>query len=321
MKIKYIFILAVAAIVAAMAFQSCSDTEEPMLPEVPERDVYVFNHNDSAVFCDVFKKAYNGYENYICERYNIKLDDISTWSKLCQWVLDKPTKEARIYLLNIYALDRDEYPGYVSSRILELDSLRYLTIKGSGIHGSLPAHPDGKGRLVTLLILQTSMTNIPDEIFQYPDLYEFYLGQNYKMAFPEGVLKIDSTKISPGGEPARFWFIDNGFKGGCPMNVNQYVNLRDNEFTSVDWTGMESKDYWEALKIPRSPGPYLVNNPIRTRVPDYILADTLAIIYVSGCLGFGPNRQIDNFPSDDEIYKMKMEWKKNHPEEAEELGL
>lgn len=313
---KYI----VATMVTIMAFQSCGNNEEPWNPAEMDDDTVVFNQNDSAVFRDIFRKAYNGYENLICEKYHIQLDDISTWSELCKWTVDKTTKEARIYMLNILAIDTDEYYGYVSPRIVELDSLWQLKIMGTGIHGSLPANPDGKSKLANLMIWGTSMTKIPDDIFKYPDLYDFYLQKNYKMSFPEGVLKMANTRVFREGEPTRFWFNDNGFTGACPMNINQYVNLTNNNFTSVDWTGMENKDYKEAFKTSRRLGPCLSDNPITTKVPEYILSDTLAIIYVHTCLNFG-NKQIDNFPSDDVIFAMKEEWKKNHPEESQELYL
>lgn len=306
------------SVVAFIVLQGCGEKNEPDFPIEPISESPVFNQNDSAVFCDVFKEAYKGYENLICKKYNIRLDDILSWSELCGWIWDEATKEARISRLNILAIDTDEYPGCVSSRILELDSLRVLRIQGTGIHGSLPAHPLGKSRLVSLMIWHTSMTSIPDEIFQYPDIYDFYLQYNYKMSFPTGIVKMGKPKIHLYGEPTRFWFNDNEFTGICPMNINQFVNLTNNKFTSIDWSGMENKDYKEALKIARAPGPYLADNPITTSVPDYILSDTLAIIYVNNCFGFGYS-QIAGLPSPEEISNMKEEWKRNHPEEAKEM--
>lgn len=319
MKIKYFSILVVVAIVAAMTFQSCSDKDSPILPDEPEYDVYTFNRNDSSVFCDVFKKAYIGYESDMCSRYGVKLDDIWTWHEFCQWVLDESTKEARIYSLDIHADDTEFFPGYVSSRILELDSLRDLRISGRGICGTLPVHPNGNGRLARLAIWSTRMLSIPDDVFKYPYLSEMWLLENYEMEFPKAVFNMENQKRAINAEyPTVFRFMDNGFKGVMPMNVNQFIDLDGNEFSEVDWTGMDTVNYKEKYKVRFSPGVNLLNNPIKTKIPDYIVADTLALLYVSNHFG-GRGSCIENLPTLEEMSDMKKEWRKNHPDEVEEL--
>lgn len=311
------FAMIIVSATALLVAGGCGSEDTPDIPEEPGKEVFTYNRNDSAAFCEIMRKAQADYFDTFLAMRNIRLDSILTWAPYVQWVHDSATKEARILYLFIEATNVEIFKGEILERILELDSLKYLDIKGLSIGGTLPCRKDCKSALERIWVYNTSITEIPDEIFQYPRLVLMQLSKNYKLKFPEGVRK---RKYFNKKNPVRFWFMENGFTGTCPLDMPQTVNLEKNEFTAVSWEGMKEKDYKELFKMEYWPGPFLMNNKITGKLPDYILSDTLATIYVCGMIssqrkGYG----IGNKPTDEEIQKMKEEYRRNHPDEVKDF--
>lgn len=307
------------AIVTVMAFQSCGD-DEPMIPnkpEEPKEEVYTYNVSDSIAFCHIFTTAYNGYSGTIQIINKMWLDSIPSWHPFVSWVKDEEHKEYRISSLKINAWDTEKFYGVLSFHLVLLDSLKNLEVSGSSIHGYFPSEIGSHYALENLSIVGTNMTYIPGRVLNAPSLKYLRITQNYNLELP------DFDFIQHGGQlyktPRRYLLNDNGFKGMCKMRLEHYVNLDNNEITEVDWDYMEKVDFRQFLKENPRPGPSLRNNPIQTTIPDYILKDTLAIIYVGDVFGESRKGNIKNLPSLEEIYKMKVEWKRNHPEEAAEM--
>lgn len=310
-------ILAVA-IPFIWSFQSCGSDEDPEFRPVEEYRPY--NSNDSAAFCDIMKTAYGPNLDKVCDYYKMKLDSISTWpSGLAQWTWFEDLNEHR--LTDITVCDEHVYfdklqNGEVSQEVWELDSLRTMTICVRGVYGEFPERK-GKGERLEFLIIQnTNLSSIPFDLFTLPKLSRMLILSNKRLtSLPEG---FESLPPDDKEDKTVYKIMSNGLRGAAPSNLSRTIWLTDNEYQSIDWEIWKKTDFEKAIKQKEKvlpTGPVLLGNKISGTVPEYILSDTLAVLYTVFMVGDQQDGYgLRGLPSDGERQKMKKEFCINHPD-------
>lgn len=304
-------------------FQSCGGNDGP---EAPTEEIRRYSSKDSVAFVEVMKAAYGEATEKVMARYGMDLDDMKTWGpengrsdRPLHWHWYDDIKEYRIDNLAIEDMDylgfeADDIDGYLSKHVWDMDSLVYLWVRGKNIHGDVPERHGACPSLVHMEISYTSISSIPDDLFNVPLSAFANVTNNEKLkTFPAGLLENIPLPYDDGAVMINM--NDNGFEGTAPMETNQSVILKNNNFTQVDWERLKSVDFKEKLMYRVPLVPFCLENKISGKAPDWVLKDTLATIYTNYIVqnqenGFG----VSNLPSPGEVEKMKKEYAEHHPE-------
>lgn len=315
---KNLIAFLVISISVVCLLQSCGNNDQPDFR--PAKEYRSYNSNDSAAFCEIMKTAFGPNLDKVCDYYKMKLDSIPSWpSGTPQWQSFDDIKEYRITDLTVcdehIYFDKIHY-GEVSPMIWELDSLRTMTICAKGVGGDFPERKD-KGKQLKLLIIQnTQLSTIPLDLFTIPGLNRMLILSNKNLfSLPKG---IESLPPDDKKDKTIYKIAGNGLNGSAPSNLSRTLWLINNEYRSIDWEHWKDTDFGKAIKqkdnVPPI-GPILVNNKISDNVPDYILSDTLALLYTVFMIGDQQDGYgLKGLPSDEERQKMKDEFCTNHPE-------
>lgn len=325
MKNLIAFLLISVSVICSL--QSCGNDDQPDFR--PAKEYRPYNSNDSAAFCEIMKTAFGPNLDKVCDYYKMKLDSIPSWpSGMPEWQWFDDIKEYRVTYLFINSAPTDPfsfYPpdednpefGKLSKSIWDLDSLRTLRLYGGLFHGDIPSS-NGKGKRMSFInIEQTNISSIPLDIFTLPELGFLAVSSNPRLKrLPKGY---ESLPPDDREKPAIYLFQYNGFSGKCPGNLTRQMNFAGNNYDSVDWSEWETIDFSSKI-LKDQMGPFLYYNKIKGTFPEKLLNDTIAILYINTCLspqdeGYG----ISGIPSQEEIIKMRTDFKKNHPEFKDHL--
>ena len=208
----------------------------------------------------------------------------------------------------------------------ELKNLKLLIIMGKCYYGDL-TEAVTKLNLEQLIIEFTSFTSLPDDIFNENMTYVSVANNKLLKKLPKSVVKL---RYHPGQSEPIFYMPNNAFTGECPAITHAYVQLFNNNFTSLDWTGAGGVDWLVNGSVIHS-GANLQGNRLQGEVPEDVLEkllkDPIRFYSFHGQIlqqqeGYG----FTNIPSWAEVSEMKKEyiannpdWKENLPKWGEEL--
>ena len=316
---KLLFWLLTILALHGLILGGCSSDDDPE----PQKPYRLFNEQDSAIACEIYK-SYSGKLEGVGPE--LILDSIKTWPSM--WVWDKEEKRYNLVGLEIFSFDEPESGayGYIPECIGELKHLRSLSIIGKCYYGELPESVT-KLNLEHLWIEFTQFTSLPDDIFTENLTYVSIIENRKLKKLPPSVTRLRYRPTYP--EPI-FYMPDNAFTGECPAITHAYVQLFDNNFTSLDWTGAGGVDWLVNGSVIHS-GANLQGNRLQGEVPEDVLEkllkDPIRFNNFHGQIlqqqeGYG----FTNIPSWAEVSEMKKEyiannpdWKENLPKWGEEL--
>lgn len=315
---KLLFWLLTILALHGLILGGCS-SDDPEIPE-PHR---LYNEQDSAIVCEIYK-AYQGNLHGVGSK--LILDSIKTWPSV--WLWDKETKQYNLIGLELNTTDdpKSGAKGYVPDCIGELKNLKHLIIMGKCYYGDL-TEAVTKLNLEQLIIEFTSFTSLPDDIFNENMTYVSVANNKLLKKLPKSVVKLRYHPDQP--EPI-FYMPNNAFTGECPAITHAYVQLFNNNFTSLDWTGAGGVDWLVNGSVIHS-GANLQGNRLQGEVPadvlEKLLKDPIRFNNFHGQIlqqqeGYG----FTNIPSWAEVSEMEKEyiannpdWKENLPKWGEEL--
>lgn len=317
---KFLFKILVIFMTMVIAFQSCRDSDEPP----PARDYKPYSSKDSALFCEILKSAYGNYLDRYCAVYHVKLDSIPSWSNSgCTWRWFEDLGERRIIYICLFDRDapKGQFPGKVPSTIWDLDCLMYLKVWGRNFLGEIPPRNGKANALKYVYIHRTGITKLHADLFNLPSPIELRINFNESLEeLPEGMEDI-SWNLKD--NPSVFDLSHNNLTGEIPVYLNQIINFRHNNFTSINWDLWKEIDFEKDIRNYTSDfmcGPSVEGNRLSGDVPDYILADTFALFHTYFVTqmqqdGYG----LSGFPPIDTIRKMRAEVLERNPELKENL--
>lgn len=316
MKNLIAFLLISVSVICSL--QSCGNDDQPDFR--PAKEYRPYNSNDSAAFCEIMKTAFGPNLDKVCDYYKMKLDSIPSWpSGMPEWQWFDDIKEYRITDLTVcdeHIYFDNIFYGEVSPMIWELDSLRTMTICIKGVCGDFPERKDKGEKLKLLIIQNTQLSTIPLDLFTCPELNRMLVLSNKKLfSLPKG---IESLPPDDKKDKTVYKISGNGLTGSAPSNLSRTFWLNDNDYRSIDWKHWKDTDFEKAVKQKENvlpTGPILDNNKISGDVPDYILSDTLALLYTAFMIGDQQDGYgLKGLPSYEERQKMKDKFCANHPD-------
>lgn len=225
------------------------------------------------------------------------------------WLFDNETLERRVMGLNLVNNTNDVCT--VPEEITELPFLRELLVQGQSFQGRF-IDLDGKLPLLQRLVISnTSISSIPDNIFRKSF-------SDASIRYNQNITEIPSSIHNlPDIKDHIYDFSYNSFSGPVPLDLNIRIILDGNDFEYIDWEKAEGRIYnfspeqWKNRKTFS-----LIWNKLRGTIPDYILNDSLGIYRLN--LIADPQQQgygFDNMPTD----FITLDWNANtyllnHPE-------
>lgn len=201
------------------------------------------------------------------------------------------------------------------SELSQLYYLRSLYLEGIGIGGDFPESLADNGTLDTLEIRSTSITTLPDNIFNSHMKKVIILSND--MLY--GSLPSSITLLKGYEDPAQFQIMHNNFVGRVPALSNVNIWLDNNQLRDCD-----PANYLNALQPLKSEsespslyGVWLGGNNLRGELPEELLTDSLKLIHfcIMSCGQRGGREEaFTNLPSYEKVHRMAYEYYSNHPE-------
>ena len=322
---KKLFGIIVLTCLLSGSFAACNNDGA----DLPDYNDLMFNKQDREAYFEVLKAAYGPYLEDLLSSLNASLDNPKSYPGAV-WAYVEGSLEKRIVtivLKNLFEetgqITSEDWPsetyGHISPAIWDCEYLTTLGISSEMFHGDMPPCGDGGKNFKCLYLFNTNITSLPLDLFMLPTMTALFgTGNKALKHLPEGMGSVPYKHVD-------WYLLEGGLTGTVPAEIDIPIDLSYNEYTSVDWEDWKKIDVISRIRLhPDSEGTYYVSAPRLKRnkisgiIPEEILTDTLKLIYTYDRIhpqlsGYG----FANMPPTAEVFKMKNEYMKNHPDVAD----